>query len=488
MKNSEKRSRLSERLFESVTREGLIKPNEKILVAFSGGADSVALLLLLGELSERLNISLFSAHLNHGIRGEEADRDEAFCIKMCEKRGIPIETRRVSVPTEAKKTGEGLEECARRIRYAFLNECAEKHGCTRIATAHHADDNVETVLLHLIRGSGAAGLVGISPIRDNIIRPLLPFRKRELTEYLEEKGENFVFDSTNSDTKMTRNKIRHELLGTVYEINPRADAAFLNMGRLLSEDNAYLFSLARGVRPNAPLSELKALPLPVLSRFLQLRYSEYVKNRAVRTDENSESAPRKSLPSASESSGAPQLSFVHLAPITEFIKSGIGNADFSLPGGVTAHVSARGAELTEAETEALDTFEMPLKTGENNISQCRCKILITNDKNVAEEYQNIYKLSISASVNSATIFINGDGTGLYARCRKEGDLYVYGEHKRVVRKCLTDLKIPAYKRRLLPCICDKNGIIWVPHLRIADRVRTEGGEKKLYIVYAETEN
>lgn len=483
MKNSEKRSRLSERLFESVTREGLIQPSEKILVAFSGGADSVALLLLLGELSERLHISLFAAHLNHGIRGEEADRDEGFCIKTCEKRGIPIETRHVSVPTEAKRTGEGLEECARRLRYAFLNECAAKYGCTKIATAHHADDNVETVLLHLIRGSGAAGLVGISPKRDNIIRPLLPFRKRELTEYLEEKGESFVFDSTNSDTKMTRNKIRHELLGTVYEINPRADAAFANTGRLLSEDNAYLFSLAREVRPNAPLSELKALPFPILSRFLQLRYSEYVKSRAARTDDKN--APRKNMPSVSESASAPQLSFVHLTPITDFIKNGVGNADFSLPGNVTAHVSARGAELTEAKTEAVEPFETPLKTGENNISQCRYKILITNDKNVAEEYQNIYKLSISASVNSATIFINGDATGLYARSLKEGDLYVYGDHKRRVRKCLINLKIPAYRRRLLPCICDKDGIIWVPGLRVADRARPQKGDDAVYIIYAE---
>ncbi len=470
MSNDLKRKNLSviEKVYETVTQNGLINSGEKILIALSGGADSVALISILKALSKRLNIELFAAHLNHGIRGAEADRDERFCIELCGKMGLPIEARRVFVPAEAKKTGEGLEECARRLRYAFLNECAEKHGCQKIATAHHADDNIETVLLHLIRGSGLNGLIGISAKRENIIRPLLSLRKKELLLYLENEKLEYVFDSTNDDTKMTRNKIRHELLGAVYEINPRADAAFSNMSSLVDEDNRYLVSLAEAVDKRATLHELSTLPFPILSRFLQLRYAEYV---------SSASVPKER---------PPQLSYVHLNPLVEFIKTGKGNADFSLPGKITAHVSARGVELGDADKDLSEYYEIPLKWGENNISQCGYKILITNDKNVADEWQNIYKLSIPASVNFGTI-PNKENTGLFVRAKRTGDKYVYGGHTRNVRRRLIDLKIPAYERSRIPCIYDKDGIILVPYLRVADRVRPEKGKEQIYIICADTE-
>ncbi len=472
--SNDKRKDLSvtERVYEEITQGGLINNGEKILVALSGGADSVALLSILKALSERLNAELFAAHLNHGIRGEEADRDERFCIELCEKMGLPIETRCVSVPAEVKKTGEGLEECARRLRYGFLNECAEKYGCEKIATAHHADDNVETVLLHLIRGAGLNGLVGISAKRGRIIRPLLSLRKKELTEYLEDIGQSFVVDSTNSDTKMTRNKIRHELLDTVYEINPRADAAFSNMSKLAQEDNKYLVSLAEAVDKRATLCELSSLPFPVLSRFLQLRYAQYVKEKNTAAD--------------ATASRPPQLSHVHISPIAEFIKTGKGNADFSLPGKITAHISAHGVELSSTDKSLPEYYEIPLSWGENNISQCGYKILITNDKNVADEWQNIYKLSIPASVNFGTI-PNKDCTGLFVRAKKAGDSYVYGGHTRNVRRRLIDLKIPAYQRNRIPCVCDKDGIVFVPNLRVADRAQPKKGQNILYILCSDTE-
>lgn len=466
MKSKQAEKATLEELFDAVKRDGLIVSEENVLVAFSGGADSVALLLMLHELKEKFNIKLFAAHLNHGIRGEEADRDERFCAELCKNKGIPIEVGHVSVPSEAAITGEGLEECARRLRYAFLNECAEKLGCTKIATAHHADDNIETVLLHLIRGAGPSGLVGISAKRGNLIRPLLRFRKRELTEYLDAIGQTYVVDSTNSDTTMTRNKIRHELLDTVYEINPKADTAFSSMSGLIEEDNKFLISLAESIDKNAPFCELSALARPVLSRFIQLRYAQYVREK--NGDFGAKSRP-------------PQLSHVHISPITEFIKTGMGNADFTLPGKITAHVSARGIEFSDTEKTAPEYYEIPLKFGENNISQCGYKILITNDKNVADEWQNIYKLSIPASVNSGTIF-SKESTGLFVRAKRQGDEYVYGGHTRNVRRRLIDLKIPAYERNRIPCICDSQGIVYVPFLRVADRVRPEKGKETLYLV------
>ncbi len=463
---------LPQRFLKSVTKEGLILSNEKILVAFSGGADSVALLSVLKKISSDLNLKIFAAHLNHGIRGIEADRDEDFCRNICQKMDVPFESRYVSVPEEAKRTGQGLEACARKIRYDFLFETAEKFKCNKIATAHHADDNIETVLLHIIRGTGLKGLVGIPPKRGNIIRPLLIFRKKELIKYLENEGLDFVYDSTNSDLELTRNKIRHKLLSTVYEINPRADTAFSNMSKLVEEDNKFLTTLAEGINKKATLSELKSLPLPLLSRFLQIRFFECIKKIQLNGEEKN-----KCL----------QLSFIHLTPVIDYIKNGKGNASFALPGKITAHISSAGAHFLYSEEEKKQDFNIPLKMGENNISQCLCKILITNDKNVADEWQNIYKLSILVSVNFDTI-IFGKEISLFARNSKSGDSYVYNGHTRNVRRKLIDLKIPSHLRKKIPCICDSDGIIFVPNLKIADRVKPVKGKEKLYIVYTDVKN
>ena len=130
-------------------------------MALSGGADSVYLLHVLAEIKDSLRIELCAAHLNHGIRGEEADRDELFSRQLCDRLAVPFVSEKVSIPEEMKKTGEGCEECARRVRYAFLDRAAKELGCSKIATAHHADDNIETVLLHMIRGCAISGLTGI---------------------------------------------------------------------------------------------------------------------------------------------------------------------------------------------------------------------------------------------------------------------------------------------------------------------------------------
>lgn len=499
MKVRQEKSIILEKFCDAVKKDGLITSGDRVLVAFSGGADSVALLLMLHSLLKKLNIELFAAHLNHGIRGEEADRDERFCAELCGKKRIPIKVGHVSVPSESEITGEGLEECARRLRYDFLNECAEIFGCTKIATAHHADDNIETVLLHLIRGTGLSGLAGISAKRGNIIRPLLSMRKRELIAYLEENGQDYVVDSTNSDTVMTRNKIRHELLDTVYEINPRADVSFSNMSKLVEADNEYLMSLAERVDKSTPLSLLKETPTPLLSRFIQLRYAEYLQSREEQGAENGRKAGKgqnEDIPQKAESQDGdsesycvgqrskkrPQLSFVHINPVIEFIKFGSGNADFPIPGNAVVHVSSKGLVFTDKSGEACD-YETPLKYGENDFSQLGYKILITNDKNVADGWQNVYKTSTRATVKFGKI-CNGDNVSLYARNRKSGDAYVYGGHTRDVRRRLIDLKIPAYERSSIPCICDGEGVVWVPNLRPADRLKCSEKEDNLYIVYA----
>ena len=153
---------------------------DSLLVAFSGGADSAVLLTLLQKECQARHICLTAFHVNHMIRGEEADRDAAFCKKFCQERAISFVCESVDIPSLAKAEKKGLEETARNERYRLLSEYAEKEGYTKIATAHNATDNLETVLFHLVRGMSIHGAGGIHPIRQNIIRPLLPFTKEEI--------------------------------------------------------------------------------------------------------------------------------------------------------------------------------------------------------------------------------------------------------------------------------------------------------------------
>ena len=195
----------------------LLPPGSKVLCAVSGGADSMCLLHM---LSQREDISLVAAHFNHQLRGEEADRDEGFVREVCEQWGIPLSVGRGDVEAFARREKLSIEEAGRTLRYTFLFRTAEEENCGLIATAHNAEDNAETLLLHLLRGSGLQGLTGISPRLHQLVRPLLTTSRREIEAYLSEYGVPHMEDSTNSNDSYTRNRVRHQLIPLLEEMNP----------------------------------------------------------------------------------------------------------------------------------------------------------------------------------------------------------------------------------------------------------------------------
>ena len=221
-------------------RSGAGTPNAGICtVAFSGGADSTALLLCLHEMRQELRLTLSAVHVHHGIRGAEADRDAAFCRAFCETHDIPFQLVCVDAPGCAAAEKLSLETAARKLRYAALMQAAPEG---EIATAHHAGDNAETVLFHLIRGSGMRGLCGIPPRSPDgrIIRPLLDADKEEILGFLREKGQNFLEDSTNAELSASRNRIRHLLMPLLLQENPAALRHISRSAALLSADDALL--------------------------------------------------------------------------------------------------------------------------------------------------------------------------------------------------------------------------------------------------------
>lgn len=215
-----------------------------MLCAVSGGADSVALLRLLHENRERLGVEVFAAHFEHGIRGEESMADAAFVQKLCEGLGVGLYLEHGDTPGYAAQQGMGLEEAARELRYAFLERAAAELCCDRVATAHNADDNVETVLFNLARGSGIKGLSGIPAERGIFCRPLLSVTRTEIEDYLREKSQDYVTDSSNASDDYSRNLIRHHVMPVLRQINPKLAETVGRSGVLLRQDEEYLSGLA----------------------------------------------------------------------------------------------------------------------------------------------------------------------------------------------------------------------------------------------------
>ena len=195
-----------------IRRENLILPGEKVLAGISGGADSTALLIFLDEFGKELGISLEAVHVEHGIRGGESLSDEAFVRDLCSRRGIKLHVEHADVPALASYKGESLEEAARNARLEIFEKIRQKTGADKIALAHHADDQAETVLLNLFRGTGLKGLAGMRSARDRIVRPFLCVARAMIEQWLTDKGQPWRTDSTNLETDQIRNRIRINLL------------------------------------------------------------------------------------------------------------------------------------------------------------------------------------------------------------------------------------------------------------------------------------
>ncbi|MBF0411965.1 MAG: tRNA lysidine(34) synthetase TilS [Desulfamplus sp.] len=270
----------------TVERYAMISPEDSLLVGISGGADSVALLLFLIDISNSITLNNYPAqpyllespqyspirigvaHINHSLRGAESDRDENFVINLAKKYSLPCYTIKVDVPDFAKENKLSFEEAAREIRYSFYREIAYKENYSKIALGHNSDDNAELVLMNLLRGSGTKGIAGILPVRDihhisskicpasspsphkemgngktpfKIIRPLIEISKEEILEYLKLKEQAYVFDSSNNDTTYLRNKIRHLLIPHLKEnYNPSITQSLNRLSTIIMEENSWM--------------------------------------------------------------------------------------------------------------------------------------------------------------------------------------------------------------------------------------------------------
>lgn len=264
----------AENVLRAVRDFGMAEGCGTVVAALSGGADSVSLLRVLKSSEAILGTNVRACHLNHGLRGADSDSDEAFCARLCEKLGVPLDVRRIDVNALREKH-ESVEEAARRLRYDFFREIACSVGGV-LATAHTASDNAETVLFNLVRGTGASGLCGIPPVRRSdgltVIRPLIYCTRGEVEEYLSELGQDYVTDKSNLDVDYSRNRIRLNVIPELEKINPALSQSVSRMTKSLRADNSYLEELTRealdGLKSGRGWNAggINALPEPLKTR------------------------------------------------------------------------------------------------------------------------------------------------------------------------------------------------------------------------------
>lgn len=401
-------------------------------VALSGGADSVALLHLM-----RAYPGLIAVHVHHGIRADEADRDADFCRALCSKLQIPFYLLHIDAPAVAKQTNESLETAAREARYGVISALMREKGIPVLLTAHHADDQLETMLQHLLRGSGTRGLCGIPVCRplgegQVVVRPLLGVSKESLLSYLHGQGLTFVTDSTNDELCCQRNFLRLRVLPLLRELQPNAPLMAARCAEALTGDEQYLDSLAAdflAAEGNTPTRQaLLSLPRPVLVRVL-----------------------RRLLPEPPTAR--------HVEAICALLSGTRQSARISLPQGTLLQL--RRGRLLVAKREAPVTATVALLSAHSldTAADLPNGLAVLGALSKAQEAALTARYAYHTTAHVAQAALVG---ALYVRTREAGDVILSGRMHKTVRRLGSLSHLAPTMRARMPLLCDEEGIVAVP--------------------------
>lgn len=423
-----------------------LTPTDGVLVACSGGADSVALLLEFVRLrTEGTVATVVAAHLDHGIRGAEAKRDADFVEALCKRLNVPFVLETADIPAVSKEQGLSMETAARNVRYAFLERIRKERGLQWIATAHHADDQAETMLLHLLRGSGLNGLCGMRYRSGTLIRPFLRYSKQELLRYLTERGEPYCTDSTNAEEAWTRNRIRHRLMPVLETFRPNVGETLADTSFRLQEDADYLEAIAEQAWQTVKNDRKGLLELPGAIRLRVLRrllpYDSFAQEDLLRLEEL-----------LSKQTGSMAT-----------MKNG--------------YLAWTDVERIWVERVEAAQYELPVQIGET--------VLLPNGRMTVEEVERCGAFS-----EGNVAYVDKDRVcgSLTVRTIQKGDRFVpYGMNgSKLLSDFFTDRKVGRFCRNV-PLLCDEEGILFVTGYTVAQRVSIKESTRTILKIEFEEE-
>ncbi len=436
---------LGKRLYHEAERAVLkFSMSEKLssgtLIGFSGGADSLFLLLFLIEWRKRenLNFKISALHVNHMIRGDEALRDECFSKETAESLGVEFNSVKLDVPAYAQSHSIGIEEAARILRYdAFDSFVSADKDLSSIAVAHNAGDNFETVLFNMVRGTGLRGISGILPVRNNIVRPIIFVSKNDILKLFDENGIEYVTDSTNFSTDYTRNYIRNEIIPKFSNLSENPEKSITRLTTILRDDNAYIEECAeKYIKENLSNNSLDAESLSKLHPALLSRVvALFLKMQ-----------------------GVIDIEYIHINSIKTLLPG--GNFKVSLPKN-RIFVSEGGSVYVDEEHEEI-AFCKKLELGLNKIPNFE-DVIYVSLKKLDKTSLNVYKISIQAKLPFDII-----NDVLYVRSKNDGDAYRYSGMTRKLKKLFNDRDVPPSCRSRVPVFFGNDRIVWVPGFGIGE--------------------
>lgn len=427
-----------------IKRCNMLENCDRIVVGLSGGADSVCLLSVLNSLKAEYGFSLVAAHINHGIRGAEAQRDEESCKRLCESLNVPLEILHADIPTLSKQQGIGEEECGRIVRYDFFRSLAGERG--KIATAHNLNDNAETLLLNLVRGAGSKGACGIPPVRDNIIRPLIETDRKSIESYCEENNLSYVTDSTNLECEYSRNKIRIKVLPTLCEINQNAVGALSGFASRMREQEAFLESVVNE------------------------KYAQCVKNSVLYEAEFS--ALDIFLKKRIAGRFLSELSHgeVESKHIDDFLRF-VGSGKTLVTASATEIVSRDGKIFKKPEQA--EQFSVDFSLADKKVNLPFCEISV-------EEYDTKDLQNLNKDILDNLIDCDKISNTLILRSRKDGDKFTFSKRRvtKTVKKLFNEDKIPPEVRNRIIILDSDGEVVWLSGYGTNKKFRIGADTKK----------
>ncbi len=441
-----------EKVKQTIIKYGLLKQNERVVVGLSGGPDSAALTVALAQIASSIGVKIIVAHFNHGLRGREANEDERSAGRLAKKLGLPFVSRKME--NTAVPQGLSPEDFYRRQRYQFFDEVAKSNNAGKIALGHNLQDQAETVLLHLLRGSGLEGLKGIMPLRGGkYIRPLIEISREEIVSFLDEAGIAYRQDSSNESNLHLRNKIRRELLPYLKkEYNPKIDEALAQMADILREENKFIRESVNSAFKTTCIKKQKnkiilnieymcMLPLAIQRRLLK----ELLENFS------------------SQKNG---ITFLHINSLSKLLHNLESGKKLSLPFGIEArreyeNIILERTKEGKKQVDYLYPLEIP------------CTIYLAQ-RNLTIRLQLVKKSKIDFTVKNKDYFdLDKIHFPLVLRNRREGDWFqplgMAGRQK--LKSFFINHKITQQKRREIMLLVDQQSVIWIENMHLNEQVK-----------------